>query len=154
MLDVKPLPCRLTMSADPNNQAYKSIDATPNTLSAQTKQVIIPNPESGPGVTPSAIDLLFRPAGSSPVYPAKAVISLMNQPTFLTTGQCQLNAYYFNETFADPILRTGDVTLYNPAVPSALTGGINKAKQYTAVGGLSATAESVGFNPKACSSFA
>lgn len=116
--------------ADPNNAAYKLLTDAPS-YSAQVKEVIVPNPVSGPGISPSAIDLLFTPT-TKPLYPAKTFNRMMNQPLYLTNGMCQFNAHYFNETFAQPSLRTGSVTLYSPAVSKYLVGGTQGgAKQYS-----------------------
>lgn len=106
---------------DPNNAAYKLLTSVPS-YSAQVKEVILPNPVSGPGITPSAIDLLFTDT-KKPLYPATTFNSMANQPKYLTNGMCQLIAQYFNETFAKPELRTGSVTLYSPAVSKYLVGG-------------------------------
>lgn len=64
------------------------------------------------------------------------------------------NAFWFNETFSNPIEREGSVTLYSPAVPQQLTGqaGPEASKVYSGagVGAFSATGEQIGFNPEAC----
>jgi len=56
----------------------------------------------------------------------------------------QRNTLYFNETFADPVFRTGRVTLYEPPLPSGF-GGV-----YEGAGGYGAFAENVGYNAESC----
>ena len=60
---------------------------------------------------------------------------------------CQRNTYYFNETFADEELRTGNATLYGPAegdLPESLEG------VYRGADGLSASGVMLGYNPELC----
>ncbi|KAI4172573.1 MAG: hypothetical protein LQ346_008573 [Caloplaca aetnensis] len=129
----------------PENEAYARV--APNEFIAQVKQVIVPNPISGPEVKPEAFDLDFTTT-SSPLYTDKAFHALINQPIILTNGLCQRNTYYFNETFTAPASRSGNLTLYGPisgSVPQALAG------KYTKQGGYSANGEIVGYNPETCS---
>ena len=105
---------------------------------------------SGPGVIPEAYDFDFITA-KSPLYTAHTFHALINQPQILTNLMCQRNPYYFNETFAAPVLRSGNVTLFGPtagSVPSALAG------MYTTQGGYSASGEIVGYNPEDCAAAA
>ncbi|KAL8730117.1 MAG: hypothetical protein Q9166_004316 [cf. Caloplaca sp. 2 TL-2023] len=130
----------------PNNDAYAPIASNPNEFTAQVKQVIIPNPISGPSVKPEAFDFDFITA-KSPLYTARTFHAMINQPQTLNNLLCQRNPYYFNETFAEPKLRSGNVTLYGPtagAAPSALAG------RYIKQGGYSASGEMVGYNPETC----
>ncbi|KAL9003725.1 MAG: hypothetical protein Q9188_003429 [Gyalolechia gomerana] len=134
----------------PNNDAYAPIASNPNEFSAQVKQIILPNPISGPGIIPEAYDFDFFTA-MSPLYTAKTFHAIINQPTILTNLMCQRNTYYFNETFAEPELRSGNVTLFGPlagSVPSALAG------KYVKQGGYSASGEIVGYNPETCAAAA
>ncbi|KAL8834864.1 MAG: hypothetical protein Q9170_003564 [Blastenia crenularia] len=134
----------------PDNDAYAPIASNPNEFSAEVKQVIVPNPVSGPSVTPEAFDFDFITA-KSPLYTAHTFHAVINQPVILTNLMCQRNTYYFNETFAKPVFRSGNVTLFGPtagAVPSALAG------RYTVQGGYSASGEIVGYNAESCASAA
>lgn len=135
-------------AADPNDKAYDIFSG--GIYSATGKEVIVPNPVSGPGVYPDLIDTLFSTpskAGST----AKPFHQMLNFPIILPTGQCQRNTYYFNETFANPQLGRGNVTLYSPALPASLTGGGSAgSKQYDGVAAYAAVAEMVGYNPEDC----
>ncbi|KAL8951772.1 MAG: hypothetical protein Q9222_002263 [Ikaeria aurantiellina] len=136
-----------TATFAPDNDAYAPIASNPNEFSAEVKQVIIPNPISGPGVVPEAFDFDFITA-KTPLYTARTFHALINQPIILTNGLCQRNPYYFNETFAAPSLRSGNVTLFGPtagALPSQLAG------RYVKQGGYSASGEMVGYNAELCS---
>ena len=57
---------------------------------------------------------------------------------------CQRDIYYFNETLAQPKLRTGTVVLYSPPLPAGLEG------HFEGVGGYSANGENAGYNPESC----
>ena len=138
-------------SFTPNNDAYAALASNPNEFEAQVRQVIVPNPISGPGVTPAAIDLDFIKA-TTPKYTAKTFHALVNQPQTLTNGQCQRNTYYFNETFAAPVLRSGNATLYGPAHAGAVPAALDN--RYEKQGGYSVSAEMVGFNAESCESAA
>ncbi|KAI4242443.1 MAG: hypothetical protein L6R40_003997 [Gallowayella cf. fulva] len=134
----------------PNNDAYAPIASNPNEFTAEVKQVIVPNPVSGPGVIPEAFDFDFVTARTSK-YTPHTFHALVNQPQILNNGLCQRNLYYFNETFAAPAMRTGNVTLYGPtagSVPQQLAG------RYVKQEGYSASAETVGYNAETCASAA
>ncbi|KAL9024319.1 MAG: hypothetical protein Q9196_006601 [Gyalolechia fulgens] len=134
----------------PNNDAYAPIASNPDQFVAQVKQIILPNPVSGPGIIPEAFDMTFATA-ISPLYDAKTFHVIINQPVILTNLLCQRNTYYFNETFAEPSLRSGNVTLFGPLAgnaPSALAG------KYNQQGGYSASGEIVGYNPETCAAAA
>lgn len=134
----------------PNNDAYAPIASNPNEFTAEVKGVVLPNTVSGPSIMPEAFDFDFITA-TSPIYTAHTFHALINQAIVLTNGLCQRNPYYFNETFAAPTLRSGNVTLYGPTagnVPSALAG------RYFAQGGYSASGEMLGYNAEACASAA
>ncbi|KAL9584226.1 MAG: hypothetical protein Q9212_002255 [Teloschistes hypoglaucus] len=130
----------------PTNDAYAPIDSNPNEFSARVQQVIVPNPASGPGIVPEAFDFDFV-STKTPLYTDHTFHSLLNQPLILTNGLCQRNTYYFNETFTNPTMRSGNVTLFGPpagAAPKVL------AKKYIKQGGISASAELVGYNAELC----
>ncbi|KAL9051789.1 MAG: hypothetical protein Q9206_004565 [Seirophora lacunosa] len=131
---------------DPNDDAYSPVASNPNEFVAQVKKEIVPNSLSGPSVRPSAIDYDFVTA-RNPLYTQRTFRVLINQPLILTNLACQRNTYYFNETFAEPVLRSGNVTLYPPlagSVPRQL-GGV-----YTRQGGFSASGEMLGTNQESC----
>ncbi|KAI9715305.1 MAG: hypothetical protein M1828_000905 [Chrysothrix sp. TS-e1954] len=130
---------------DPNDSAYKS--GAPNVFSNDVKDVIIENPISGPSIEPAAIDFLFSTAAKSP-YPASSFHTILNQPIILDNGFCQRNTYLFNESFAEPAFRTGNVTLYSPPDPSGVAG------VHTNEAGYSACGEIIGFNPETCATAA
>ncbi|KAI4270847.1 MAG: hypothetical protein L6R38_007004 [Xanthoria sp. 2 TBL-2021] len=138
-------------SFDPNNDAYAPIASNPTIYTARVKQVIIPNPISGPEVKPEAFDLAFF-STRTPLYTEKTFHTLINQPQILNNQLlCQRNTYYFNETFAEPKLRTGNVTVYGPpagALPTKL------ARRYVGQGGYSASGQMVGYNQESCESAA
>ncbi|KAI4146539.1 MAG: hypothetical protein L6R39_003430 [Caloplaca ligustica] len=134
----------------PNNDAYAPIASFPNEFSAEVKQILVPNTISGPSVLPEAFDFDFITT-NSPMYTAHTFHALINQAIILTNGLCQRNPYYFNETFAAPTMRSGNVTLVGPlagSVPSALAG------KYFKQGGYSASGEMLGYNAETCASAA
>ena len=134
----------------PSDNAYAVLGPNPTEFVAQVRQLIVDNPVSGPSVNPQVFNLKFIPT-SSPLYTTKTFHSLVNQPSILTNGFCQRNTLYFNQTFTDSRLRSGNVTLYPPlagAAPAAL-GGI-----YVNQGGYSAAAVSVGFDVSDCATAA
>lgn len=126
----------------PDTAAWQTLPNGDN--SVDIKEMIVNNPVSGPGIAPAVIDLLFQTAPRHN-YTAHTFHSLLNQPITLTTGQCLRNNYYFNESFADPIFREGQVTLYKPS---------SVAGVYTGLGGYSATAEILGHMAQSCASAA
>lgn len=132
------------------DDAYAPIASNPNEFSTQVKSVILPNPISGPSVEPEAFDLIFTTA-TQPLYTTRTFHALVNQPAILTNTLCQRNVYYFNETFAEGVLRSGNATLVPPlagSVPAPL-GGV-----YTRQGGYSASGVMVGYNAETCASAA
>ena len=133
----------------PGNDAYAPLASNPNEFSTEVKQIIVPNPVSGPAVEPEVFDLDFITAAKSlpPLYTAHTFHELINQPEILTNGDCQRNTYYFNDTFSAPLLRSGNATVYGPlagAAPSQLAG------VYTKAGGYSASGQMVGYNAETC----
>lgn len=134
----------------PKNDAYAPIASNPNEFSTEVKQVIVPNPISGPSVEPEAFDLDFITA-RTPLYTSHTFHALVNQPDILTNLLCQRNTYYFNNTFTAPALRSGNVTVVPP-----IAGGAPKqlAGVYTKEGGYSASAEMIGYNAETCASAA
>ncbi|KAL8857815.1 MAG: hypothetical protein Q9178_005715 [Gyalolechia marmorata] len=141
----------LIASFSPNDDAYALVASNPPQFSAQVKNVIVRNLLSGPSVIPEAYDFNFFTA-TTPLYTERTIRTTLNQPQILNNQLlCQLNAYFFNETFAEPELREGNVTLYGPpagALPSVLAG------RYVRQGGLSAKAQMLGYNPEGCESAA
>ncbi|KAL8631424.1 hypothetical protein Q9189_002846 [Teloschistes chrysophthalmus] len=130
----------------PTDDAYAPIDNSPNEFSTRVQQVIVPEPLSGPGIVPEAYDFDFV-STKNPLYTDHTFHALLNQPLILTNDFCQRNTYYFNETFTNPTMRSGNVTLFGPtsgAAPKVL------AKKYIKQGGFSASAELVGYNPEEC----
>ena len=139
------LPATIT----PLDNAYAPIASKPNEFSTDVAVNIVNNDVSGPSVQPEAFDLDFITA-KKPLYTEHTFHALINQPVMLAglfKFVCQRNTYYFNQTFTDGQLRSGDVTLMPPlagAAPKEL-GGV-----YAAQGGYSASAVNVGFNPEDC----
>lgn len=127
-----------------SHQTTPRIGSPPEFI-AQVKEVIVPNPVSGPGVINEAVDTDFFTA-SSAQFPAKTFHTLTNLPLILTNTLCQRNLIYFNETFTDPIFRSGKVTLYSPG--GAFPG------VYDDVAGYSASGTQIGYNAESCSSAA
>jgi hypothetical protein len=107
--------------------------------SIQVKPYLLPNTISGPGVYAEAFDVLYTLTKNSP-YTDHTFHALLNIPQLLNTGKCQRNTLYFNETFADPKMAVGNVTLYHQilATPPASVEG-----QYTNVYCYQANAELV-----------
>ena len=128
----------------PDTAAYLPIG--PDQYSSQVEKVTLPNGISGPKIAPSAIDLEFHTT-RKPKYTAHSFHTMLNQPLILTSnimGRCQRNNVYFNESFANPIMRKGTVTLYAPTIPKSLAGVYKQ--QY----GYSANGELVGYNIQEC----
>ena len=129
----------------PNDGPYEEISTSPPEYIAQVKDVIVPNTVSGPGVIEEAVDTDFFTASMSS-YTAHTFHEFISQPLILTSGLCQRNPIYFNQTFSDPIFRNGTVTLYEP-------GGAFEGV-YDGVQGYSASGELVGYNAEACTTAA
>ncbi|KAL8778650.1 MAG: hypothetical protein Q9194_001875 [Teloschistes cf. exilis] len=114
--------------------------------SAQVKQIILNNPLN-PSLRPPALDLDFFNTQSA-LYTTRTFRVLINQPQISNNRlMCLRNTYYFNDTFAEPTLREGTVTLYGfpkGSLPSALGGRFEK------LGGFSASSNLVGHNPELC----
>lgn len=107
---------------DPPQAAYNSLSG--GVYSASVNAQITP-PLVGPSLTPSAIQIVFESleaSGVSQLYTLHTVNALSNQLTIIETGQCVRNNEYANQTFADPQMRMGNVTL---SILS--TGGISEA---------------------------
>lgn len=128
----------------PDTDAVKSLAG--GLYSTQVKPYLLPNTISGPGVYAEAVDLLYRLTQSSP-YTAHTFHSLLNRPQLLINKNCQRNTLYFNETFADPKMAVGNVTLYHQilATPPANIEGV-----YTNVYCYQANAEQVGSIGESC----
>lgn len=111
-------------------------------LNFQAKPYILPNPISGPGLQGEALQLLYKLTTNTP-YPASTFHRLINGPQLLNTGLCQRNTQYFNETFTDPKMGKGNVTLYNqlllPTPPQAIAGQYKDVYCYQANSQLVAT---------------
>lgn len=136
----------VTSHLDPNTAAYQPL---PHDLFYQnTYEELVPQLVSGPGVYPSAIDTQFSDT-AAPLVPFRTIKKVLNQPILLPAGQCQRNGYWFNETFADPIPRTGQVTLYAQSLPSQLagTGAVTYKDSVTA---WSADGQVIGFLSESC----
>lgn len=136
----------------PPNAAYQADGSSG--FSANSKWTVLPNPISGPGVYPEAIDTAFRNT-SDPRYSFDFWSGVVNQPLILKgamTGQCQQNSYFFNESTADVQYRAGDVTLGPAASGVGLTEGVLQGK-YVSVHGFSACAQTVGYTAQKCENF-
>lgn len=129
----------------PDDGPYEEISTSPPEFIAQIKDIIVPNPVSGPAVIEEAIDTDFFTVSDSS-YTAHTFHEFISQPLILTNGLCQRNPIYFNQTFTDPVFRNGSVTLYSPG--GAFAG------VYDGVQGYSASGETVGYNAETCSSAA
>ena len=125
----------------PNDGPYEQFSTPPPEYIAQVKDVIVPNPISGPSVIEEAIDTDFFTVPTSS-FTAHTFHEVISQPLILTNGECQRNPNYFNQTFTKPIFRNGTVTLYSP-------GGAFPGVYYD-VQGYSAASETVGYNPEEC----
>ncbi|KAF3033998.1 hypothetical protein E8E12_006108 [Didymella heteroderae] len=118
---------------------------------ANSKWVVLPNPISGPGVYPEAVDTAFKNT-SDPRYSFNFWNSLVNQPVILKgamTGHCQQNSFFFNESTVSLQFRFGDATLGPAASGVSLTKSVLQGK-YTNVLGFSACAQNVGFAAQKC----
>ena len=130
----------------PGNDAYAPLASNPSEFSTEVKQIIVPNPVSGPAVEPEVFDLDFITA-KSPLYTEHTFHQIANQPLILNNDLCGRNTIYFNQSFSAPVLRSGNATVYGPlagAAPSQLAG------VYTNAGGYSASGVLVGYNPETC----
>ncbi|KAL9585611.1 MAG: hypothetical protein Q9212_001433 [Teloschistes hypoglaucus] len=136
----------LVATFSPNNDAYALLASNPAEFGAQVKQIILNNPLN-PSLRPPAFDLDFFNT-QSPLYTTRTFRVLINQPQISNNRlMCLRNTYYFNDTFAEPTLREGTVTLYGfpkGSLPSALGGRFEK------LGGFSASSNLVGHNPELC----
>lgn len=137
----------------PLTDAYMS--STSEISTANAAWALLPNPISGPAIEPEAVDFAFT-TETEPVYGARTIKTLMNQPLLLPSGMCQRNQYYFNNATALPILRNGNVT-FGPAADGIgiTSGGLMKASAdgtgiYMDVEGLSACSQQVGNTPENC----
>lgn len=137
----------LVGSFSPNDAPYADLASNPEQLVTQLRQVILPNPISGPGIVPAAFDLGFTSA-SAPLYTERTFRALINQASVLTNKQCQRNTYYFNQTFSEPVMRTVKATLYGAARGGALPAALDN--QYMKQGGWSVSSVMVGFNVEDC----
>ena len=131
----------------PDDLPYAALASNPNEFVAQVRQVFVSNPFSGPGFEPAVFDLNFG-STSATQYTDRTFRSLINQPSILTNTLCQRNTYYFNQTFSDPVMRTGNATLYGPLRAGALPAALED--RYERQGGYSASAVMVGFNVEDC----
>jgi hypothetical protein len=130
-------------------------DGLSGTCSTRAAWALVPNPFSGPGEYPEAVDYAFANATKSR-YGARTIKTLINTPTLLPSGLCQRNTYYFTNATALPMLKTGNVT-FGPAADGfrLLSGGLMKASPdgsgiYADVDGLSACAQAVGNDIEDC----
>lgn len=131
----------------PDDGPYEETSASPLEYIAQIKDVIVPNPVSGPGVMEEAVDTdFFTISESDSEFTPHTFHEFISQPLILTNGLCQRNTIYFNQTFTDAVFRNGTVTLYEPG--GAFPG------VYGGVQGYSASGETVGYNAETCSSAA
>lgn len=108
----------------PPNAAYQS-DSNGGFF-ANSKWVVAPNPVTGPGVYPEAVDTAFKNT-SDPRYSFDFWNSVVNQPVILKgvmTGQCQQNSFLFNESTAAVQFRAGNVTLGPAASGAGLLNGV------------------------------
>lgn len=71
---------------DPDTAPWTPLPNGENSI--VTKEILVPNPISGPGVYPSAVDLLFKTTNDPQAKP-QLLKELLNQPAILPTGQCQ-----------------------------------------------------------------
>ena len=126
----------------PDDGPYEQISSTPPEYIAEVKDVIVPNPVSGPGVILEAIDTDFFTEATS-LYTAHTFHSIISQPLIGTNGLCLREPIYFNQTFTNAVFRNGSVTLYSPG---AAFPGV-----YGGVQGYSALGENVGYGPEQCS---
>ena len=133
----------------PPNAAYQSDGS--GGFFANSKWVVAPNPISGPGVYPEAMDTAFKNA-SEPRYSFDFWNSVVNQPVILKgvmIGQCQQNSFFFNDSTAAVQFRAGNVTLGPAASGAGLLKGVLQGK-YEDVHGFSACAQNVGFTAQKC----
>lgn len=136
----------------PSDKAYESIGGT-DEFSNEVKEVIIPNPATGPAVMPEAMDFRFK-LNPNPVFPARTFHKLINQPQILLgvfelSGQCQRNTVFFNETFTEEKFRKGNVT-----IGGGLLDIFKLKGPYMNVEGYSTQGEEVGYDVESCLSAA
>ena len=130
----------------PDTAAVRSLSG--GLYSIEVKPYLLPNTISGPGVYAEAFDILYSLTQSSP-YTDHTFHALLNQPQLLNNGLCQRNTLYFNETFANPKMAVGSVTLYHQILstpPAALQGTYNNVYCYQA------NAEQIGYARESCQS--
>ena len=129
----------------PSSGPYEEISTPPPEYVAQVKDVIVPNPISGPIVIEEAIDTDFFTTATS-IYTAHTFHEFISQPLIVTNGMCLRNEVYFNQTFTKPVFRNGTVILYSPG--GAFVGVYSSAQGYSASG------ENVAYTEQSCSSAA
>lgn len=133
----------------PPNAAYQSDGS--GGFFANSKWVVAPNPISGPGVYPEAMDTAFKHT-SEPRYSFDFWSRVVNQPVILKgvmIGQCQQNSFFFNESSAAVQFLSGNVTLGPAASGAGILKGVLQGK-YEDVHGFSACAQNVGFTAQKC----
>ncbi|KAL4805370.1 hypothetical protein BDV18DRAFT_18466 [Aspergillus unguis] len=132
----------------PDNAAVQTLPD--GSYSIEVKPFLLPNQISGPGVYAEAFDMLYTLTDESP-YTERSFHALVNGPQLLNSGRCQRNTLYFNETFAQPKMAVGNVTLYHQilATPPASIEGV-----YSDVYCYQVNAEQVGEMSESCVSAA
>lgn len=126
------------------------------TFSSQAKWALVPNPISGPGVYPEAVDFSFRQHESPLRFTAKTFKSLINQPQIVPSGLCTRSQSYFTNATALTSFATGNVTLGPAASGLGLFKGVlmqaspNGDGLYIDVEGFGGCAQNVGFPPETC----
>ncbi|KAL4945605.1 hypothetical protein BDV06DRAFT_219142 [Aspergillus oleicola] len=131
----------------PDTEAVQALDGT-ELFSVEVKPYLLPNTLSGPGVYAEAFDILYSliDEEESP-YTQHTFHNLVNHPTLLNNGRCQRNTLYFNQTFTNPKMAVGNVTLYHQILdtPPAEVEG-----EYTDVYCYQANAVQVGELGESC----
>lgn len=96
---------------DPSQAAYEAVEG--GTYSASVNAQITP-PLPGPGLAPSGIQMNFHSLASSrmpDIYTLHTYSLITNMVTVIETDQCVRNNEYSNQTFTNPQMRLGNVTL-------------------------------------------
>ena len=130
----------------PSIVPYELISSSDPEFITQIKQIVVPNPVSGPGVTLEVADADFF-TSTTPQFPAHTYHEFISQPLILTNTLCQRNPIFFNFTFTDEVFRQGNVTLVQPGA-GAFQG------EYQGVQGYSASGNQLGYNAESCQSAA
>jgi hypothetical protein len=128
--------------------------------SSSCSWAFVPNPLSGPGIYPPAVDMRFG-RNTTEVFSRELIKKIINQPYILSTPinyksieKCEKNTYFVEDLPNSIEYRSGNVT-FGPAAegPDFFPSTLQKASpdggkgEYVGVRGFSTCASQVGYKP-------